>query len=351
MNRPLLLALATSATLAITACSSGTTGSSGSDAPAPEVKAAQIDASGPLAGKTVTYIDGMPGNALMEGIAQGLATELNAQGAKLVDVYQTNAQNQLDLAVANQRIQEAIAQKVDAIVAFPLDANAIRPGVEAAKKAGIPLFIFQDLGGLDVTGKLAFPDQQRGRDTGEALAEIVGGDGEATVLSGIPTDNIEDAVAGAVEGLKAGGLDVVGDPANQRNLKDDAPGAQQIAQGIFAQHPDLDALVVYNSASATGAIAAAKQAGVLDHVKIATMAGEDANIAQLKSGELALSYDFGGTNYGKEMAGLVARALKGEKLANEVVEAPLGEIFTQDNVGDFVPWPERIQYVELPHTY
>jgi ribose transport system substrate-binding protein len=158
-------------------------------------------------------------------------------------------------------------------------------------------------------------------------------------------------VAGAVEGLEAGGLKIVGDPANQRNLKDDAPGAQQIAQGIFAQHPDLDALVVYNSASATGAIAAAKQAGMLDQVKIATMAGEDANIEQLRTGELALSYDFDGTNYGKEMAQLVARSLEGEQLDNEVVEAPLGKIFTQDNVADFVPWPERIQYVELPHTY
>lgn len=351
MTRRVLLAFAVSATLGLTACGSGSTGAGGAGAPSSPITKAAIDESGPLAGKRVTYIDAIPGNALMEGIAQGLAHELNAQGAKVIDVYQTNAQNQLDLAVANQRIQEALAQDVDAIVVFPVDVNSIQPGVKAAREAGVPIFVFQNLSDLDVSGKLAFPDAERGKATAEALAKIVGGKGKATVLSGIPSANIESAVAGAVDGLKASGMTVVGDPNNQRNLKDDAPGAQQIAQGIFAQHPDLDALVVYNSASATGAIAAAKQAGILDRVHIATMAGEDANIAQLKSGQLDVSYDLDGTTYGSEMARLVARGLGGEALHNAVVNAPLGEIFTQDNVKDFVPWSKRIQYVDLPHTY
>lgn len=337
--------------LALAACGTGSTGSadgSGGNKPLAE---ASVDADGALAGKKVLYVDGVPGNALLDGLAQGLAAELNKNGASMARVFQLNAQNQIDLAAGNQRINEGIAQGVDAIVTFPLDANAIRPGVEAANEAGIPIFTFQDLGGLDVTGKLKFPDEQRGDDTGEVLAELAGGKGEATVLSGIPTDNIEAAVRGAVKGLEAGGMTVVGDPDNQRNLKDDAPEAQRVAQTIFQKFPNLRALVVYNSASATGAIAAARQAGLADKVVIGTMAGEDTNIAQIEEGTLALSYDFNGLDYGKAMAGLVQRALTGEELDNEVLEAPLGEVYTKDNVGDYEPWTERQTYVKIPSGF
>ncbi|NIK61505.1 sugar ABC transporter substrate-binding protein [Kribbella shirazensis] len=333
--------------LSFAACSTGSTGSgSGTD-----LQKANVDKAGPLAGKRVLYVDGVPGNALLDGLAQGLAAELNKAGASMVRVFQLNAQNQIDLAAGSQRINEGIAQRVDAIVTFPLDANAIRPGIAAARKAGIPIFTFQALGGLDVTGKVAFPDEARGQATGKALAGIVGGSGTATVLSGIPTDNIEAAVRGAVKGLQEGGLTLVGSPNNQRNMKDDAPEAQRVAQAIFQKNPGLDALVVYNSASATGAIAAAKQAGLAGKVKIATMAGEDTNIAQVRSGQLALSYDLDGLAYGKAMAGLVQRALTGETLDNTVVQAPLGKVYAKDDVDGYVPWTKRLTYVEIPSTF
>jgi len=337
------------AVLSLAACATGSAGTDTSGTT--ELSDANVESSGSLAGKRVLYVDGVPGNALLDGLAQGLAAELNAQGAKMVRVFQLNAQNQIDLATANQRINEGIAEGVDAIVTFPLDANAIRPGVKAANEAGIPIFTFQDLGGLDVTGKLAFPDEARGEATGKALAELVGGEGTATVLSGIPTDNVEAAVRGAVRGLEAGGLTLVGDPNNQRNMKDDAPEAQRVAQTIFQKYPDLDALVVYNSASATGAIAAAKQAGLTGKVQIATMAGEDTNVEQVRQGTLALTYDLDGLEYGKAMAGLVVRSLNGEELDNEVVEAPLGAIYSKDNVDDYVPWTERLTYVKIPSTF
>jgi ribose transport system substrate-binding protein len=348
MKRHLAVPLVTGlAALSIAACSTGSAGSSSGKKAAD----ATVDTSGSLAGKKVLYVDGVPGNALLDGIAQGLAAELNKRGAVMVRVFQLNTQNQIDLAAANQRINEGIAEHVDAIVTFPLDANAIRPGVAAATKAGIPIFTFQDLGGLNVTGKVAFPDEARGEATGKALAELAGGRGKATVLCGIPTDNINAAVRGAVKGLEAGGLTLVGNPDNQRNMKDDAPEAQRVAQTIFQKYPDLAALVVYNSASATGAIAAAKQAGLAGKVRIATMAGEDTNVDQVKSGHLALTYDLDGLKYGTAMAGLVTRALTGEKLDNAVVQAPLGAIYTKDNVADYVPWTQRQTYVKIPSTF
>ena len=337
--------------LALVACSTGSTGSTGATAPASAATAAPANTGGTLAGKKVLYVDALPGNALLDGLAQGLAAELTKQGAKVARVFQLNAQNQIDLAAANQRINEGIAQGVDAIVTFPLDANAIRPGVDAASKAGIPIFTFQALGGLDVTGKVRFPDEARGEATGKGVAALAGGTGEATVMSGQPTDNVEAAVRGAVKGLTAGGMTMVGDPNNQRNLKDDAPEAQRIAMTIFQKNPNLRVLVVYNSASATGAIAAAQQAGVADKVLIATMAGEDTNVEQVKKGTLALTYDLNGLDYGKVMGQMVAKSLSGTKLTNEVVDAPTGTIYTKDNVGTYIPWSQRLTYADIPSKF
>jgi ribose transport system substrate-binding protein len=344
-----LLAPVLLAALALTACSTGSAGSSSGQGAA--TATADVAADGPLTGKKVLYIDAAPGNALLDGLAQGLAIDLGKQGAEVARVFQLNAQNQIDLAAANQRINEGIAQKVDAIVIFPLDANAVGPGVQAAKDAGIPVFIFQDISSINATGKVAFPDEARGKTAGEALAEAAGGSGTATVLSGLPTDNIENAVKGGVAGLQSGGMTLVGDPNNQRNLKDDAPGAQAIAQAIFQNNPDLTALLVYNSASATGAIAAARQAGLDGKVLIGTMAGEDTNITQLQDGSLAVSYDLDGLKYGSVMAELVSGSLTGETPDGTVVDAPEGAVFTRDNADDFEPWTERVHYVDIPSTF
>jgi ribose transport system substrate-binding protein len=81
------------------------------------------------------------------------------------------------------------------------------------------------------------------------------------------------------------------------------------------------------------------------------MAGEDTNIAQIKNGQLALSYDFGGIAYGQSMAGLLERELSGGKLDDEVVEAPLGTVYTKDNVDDFVPWTKQIEYAKIPSSF
>ena len=146
-------------------------------------------------------------------------------------------------------------------------------------------------------------------------------------------------------------MTLVGDPNNQRNLKDDAPEAQRIAMTIFQKNPNLRVLVVYNSASATGAIAAAQQAGVADKVLIATMAGEDTNVDQVKKGTLALTYDLNGLDYGKVMGQMVAKALSGTKMTNEVIDAPTGTIYTKDNVGTYIPWSQRLTYADIPSKF
>ena len=339
------------AALSMAACSSGSTGSGGSATDAKTLAPAVKPTDGPLLGKKVLYVDAVPGNVLLDAIAQGLNASLTAEGASFARVFQLNAQNQFDLSAGNQRINEGVAQGVDAIILFPSAGPGAAPGVRAAHKAGIPVFTLEDREGLqDVEGALRFPDRARGEASGESLAELAGGSGEATVLSGVPTQNIDDAVNAAMDGLKKGGMTIVGDPENQRNLKDDAPEAQRIATSILQQHPKLKALMVFNAASATGAIAAARQLGRTDLV-IGTLGGEDANMEQIRKGELAMAYDFNGYEYGTTFGPIVAQYLQGDEFEHKVVDAPLGTLYTKENVDDYEPATSRFRYVKIPSGF
>lgn len=350
--RKLMAALAVVLVAApLAACSTGTTGNGSSSPDSKPLAAPTKAADGPLKGKRILYVDAVPGNPLLDGIAQGLHAELSSQGADFARVFQVNANNQFDLSAGNQRINEGIAQQVDAIILFPSAAAGAKPGIDAARAAGIPIFTVEANRDLpDVDGALRWPDAERGKETAAALAEAAGGSGEATVISGVPTQNINDAVNAAVEGLEAAGMTVVGNPDDQRNLQDDAPGAQKIATALLQQYPDLKALLVFNAGSATGAIAALRQLGRTD-VVVGTLGGEDANIAQLESGQLAVAYDFNGYAYGTTFGGLITDVLAGDVVDEVVVDAPLGKLYTADNADQYVPVAERFRYVDIPSGF
>ncbi|WP_235734408.1 sugar ABC transporter substrate-binding protein [Nocardioides alcanivorans] len=344
-----LAALAATAMMA--ACSTGSTGNGSSASDSNTLAAPTKAPDGPLKGKKILYVDAVPGNPLIDGIAQGLHASLSAQGADFARVFQVNANNQFDLAAGNQRITEGIAQKVDAIILFPSAGAGAKPGIDAARNAGIPIFTIEANRDLpDVDGALRWPDAARGKEAAEALAEAAGGSGEAAVISGVATQNIDDAVQAAEEGLEAAGMTLVGDSEEQRNLQDDAPGAQEIATALLQQYPELKALMVFNANSATGAIAAARQLGRTD-VVIGTLGGEDANIDQLKSGQLAVAYDFNGYAYGTTFGPLAADVVQGKTLENKIIDAPLGKLYTEENADEYVPAAERFRYVKIPSGF
>ena len=344
-----LAAVVAAATLV--ACSSGSTGNGSSASDSNTLAAPTKAADGPLKGKKVLYVDAVPGNPLLDGIAQGLYASLTAEGADFARVFQVNANNQFDLDAGNRRINEGIAEGVDAIILFPSAAAGAKPGIDAAHRAGIPIFTIEanrDLPGAD--GALRWPDAARGKEVAEAIAKAAGGSGEATVISGVPTQNINDAVHAAAEGLEAAGMTLVGNPDDQRNLQDDAPGAQKITTALLQQHPNLKALIVFNAGSATGAIAAARQLGRTD-VVIGTLGGEDSNIAQLKSGQLAVAYDFNAYAYGSTFGPLVADVLEGKMPESKTIDAPLGKLYTRDNADEYMPASERYRYVKIPSGF
>jgi ABC-type sugar transport system substrate-binding protein len=82
---------------------------------------------------TIGFASPTSASEAIQVLEQSMKASAEALGGKVVIL---DAQLDVDKQVSN--IQQLVAQKVDAIVVFPLDPHAVVPAVEQARKAGIP---------------------------------------------------------------------------------------------------------------------------------------------------------------------------------------------------------------------
>lgn len=80
-------------------------------------------------------------------------------------------------------VEDFTGQGVDGIALAPLDDTALRQPVENAKKADIPVLIFDsDLKDVEVVSFVATDNKKGGSMAGEHLAELIGGKGKVVLL-------------------------------------------------------------------------------------------------------------------------------------------------------------------------
>ncbi len=80
-------------------------------------------------------------------------------------------------------VEDFTGQGVDGILLAPLDDKALRIPAEDAKKAGIPVLIFDsDLKDVDVVSFVATDNEKGGFMAGEQLAKLLGGKGKVILL-------------------------------------------------------------------------------------------------------------------------------------------------------------------------
>jgi ribose transport system substrate-binding protein len=170
----------------------------------------------------------------------------------------------LDVDKQVSSIQQLVAQKVDAIVVFPLDPHAVVPAIEQAKKAGIPRVAVEynnqdpnEIGPFDTqivqgTDRLAYLEVQ------QAFTDL--GEGAKVVQIGInvPAPTLIAITAATKKWAQKFGLDYQG---RGDNPSDDIAGGEEVMAGLLAKYPDAEGVLAYNDASAIGASAAARTQG------------------------------------------------------------------------------------------
>ncbi len=92
-----------------------------------------------------------------------------------------------DVAQQLQQVQNFIGQGVDAIIVNPVDTNAVKPIIDQATKAGIPLVFVNRRPQITLTDKMAYVGSDSvlaGRLQMEALAKAMNGKGNVAILLG-----------------------------------------------------------------------------------------------------------------------------------------------------------------------
>jgi len=324
----------------------------GDTAPSPAAaRSIEAPESGPLNGKLIWYMDVVDSNPLIVGIAQAIYLPIRKAGGQMVRSVAVNqTTGQLDLSVQSQAFDRAIAAHPAAIIYFVLDAKSLKPQVQRAEKAGIPVFaVFGKPQGFKVNAYILLADYRQGYISASYLARKLPRGAQVTILAGPPTPNVEAELTGARAALKKAGVNLVGSEDQQRNLTDNPSGGQQVMQGILQRFPNVQGVFVYNDDSALGAIAAAKAAH--RKVLITSRNGSQDAINSIKKGNLLATCDINPIAIGRNVGRAVVSQLEGTKHYTGDFKLPSPDpstcLVTKANVNRFKPWNQRIKYVKI----
>jgi ribose transport system substrate-binding protein len=230
--------------------------------------------------------------------------------ARGLDLIVTSCE--MDPAKQASQIEDFVAQRVAAIVAAPCDSDAIGPNLEAADRAGIPVFTVDIAAhGGKIVSHVASDNVQGGRLAAQALAKYLKGQGKVIVIDHPTVASVQDRTRGFDEELKkTPGITVVGRPsADGQRAK-----AMAVMEDMLQAHRDLKGVFAINDDSALGALSVLEAAGRKDIVIVGFDATPDAQRAIRQGGPLKADVAQHPKAIGQKAIEIVARHLAGERV-------------------------------------
>jgi erythritol transport system substrate-binding protein len=183
-------------------------------------------------------------------------------------------------------IDTAITNQSAAIILDPANADGSVSAVKKAVDAGIPVFLVNaeiNQDGL-ATAQLVSNNAQGAALGAQAWVEAVGDTGRYVELFGNPADNNAATRSNGYETVLTQYPDL--EKAAQEVANWDRTQGYQKMQSMLQAHPDIIGVISGNDEMALGAIAALKEAGKLEQVKVGGFDGSPDAVAAVQSGEM-----------------------------------------------------------------
>ncbi len=198
--------------------------------------------------------------------------------AKELGVELVEADSQYDAEKQVNNIESIIAQGVDAIIIHPVDETAVVPGVEAANKAGIPVFALDRKPTGGQFAYLSAGHEQIGQLQGEFMAKALNGKGDLGFIKGVEGESyvqkLKDNMLKVFEGYPD--IKIV----FEQNGDWDRAKAAELTENLLTAFPDVNGIVYQADMMAMGGYEVIKNAGKLDQI---TMIGGDADLDMLQA--------------------------------------------------------------------
>lgn len=252
-------------------------------------------------------------NPYFVALEEGIRTSVEANGDTLISY-----DPQGDQPTQISQIEDLIAQDVDLIFLNPADWQGVRPALDAAQKAGIPIIVVDTpVYDTEMVLQTVWSDNYR---AGELVAEdlltrMTSGN---VVILDLPTDkSAKERYDGFVDVLeKAGGFTILA----VQNGEGSTEPSLAIMEDLIQQYgDDIDVAFGINDPSALGILSALEAAGMTDDVLVYGVDGSPDAKAMIKDGKFtATSAQF------PKQIGVIAveqayKALAGEEIVDEIL--------------------------------
>ncbi|WP_067706957.1 sugar ABC transporter substrate-binding protein [Erwinia sp. ErVv1] len=238
-----------------------------------------------------------------------------------------------DVSQQLQQVQNFIGQGVDAIIVNPVDTNAVKPIMDQASKAGVPLIFVNRRPSAELTGKMAYvgsDSELAGRLQMEALAKDLNFKGNVAILMG---DLANESTRERTKGVKAviakyPGLKVV-QAQTAKFMRNDAV---DVVSNWLTAGDDIQAIASNNDEMAIGALQALGKNA--NHILIAGVDGTPDALQMIKNGKMVATVFQDAKGQGEGAVKTAISLANGEQV-QKVVDIPY-QLITKDNMAKFI---------------
>lgn len=238
-----------------------------------------------------------------------------------------------DVAVQVQQVENFINQGVDAIILNPVDTQGVKPMMEAAKRANIPLIFVNRKPEVELSGKMAYVGSDSllgGRMEMEALAKKMNYKGNVAILMGALSAEEARQRTKATEDVIAKYKDMkVVEKQSAQWMRNEAV---DVTSGWLLSGDKIDAIAANNDEMAIGAIMALNQSGKKD-ILVAGIDGTPDALQFIKNGKLALTVFQDAAGQGKGAVTMAKQVIDG-KNGDKFMWIPY-QVITKENYEAF----------------
>lgn len=231
-------------------------------------------------------------------------------------------------------VTDMINQGCNVIGLSPINSEGVRATLEACKEAGVPVIAF-NVGVAEsaaelVSSTIVSDNEESGHMCAKALAEALGGKGEIVEITFSTTTTCFLRQKGFEDEIKANYPDI-----KILQSKDVEKATSDYSQPIMVDfinaNPDLDGVFTINDPTARGAIAALKEADMIDKVKVVSVDGSDEGKEFIRANEMVASAAQDPALIGAQTVNVAYDLLAGKTVEKNII-IPM-EIIDASNVG------------------
>lgn len=248
----------------------------------------------------------------------GRLGEILAENGHSLKIFDAQSDQTKQLA----QVEDAISAGYDLFFISSFDADGVRPALEAANRAKIPVIaIDTSVSDINLVAcQVTADNAQAGWLAGEELGKAMGGKGKVGIIGLSVNMDCRDRADNCKAALKKLY------PAIEIAFEQDGNGTVDVALGIMdnmiQRHPDLGGFFGINDPTCFGAVATLESAGLLDKVKVASVDGSRDGVDAVREGRFISTSAQFPAKVAEVCARNAYRILAGETITPKSIKVP-----------------------------